>query len=300
MFAYGKSPTEKVGSYQMQTPLIPCALFIAQGVEGSLRGIIRFPVRLQANSYRPKSRKGKKMNTSINENNAAALNITESTTLGELISILNLGEKPNMIPTPKMLRETAGEPVATDDRIVVYKNGFAVYDNGSGRTVVWLPDCKSFTYIFVQPKESEVGIVPEKEKLPDGFLETQPWAIAVTVIGDHRVEANLMNRSGSRVGTRDFDFDDNGDKDGGAEKKVEESFRKEYTWKEGHLGENPLDKVIREEEQKEDLAKMTREQAEAFVLYYRDGYTQEEVAEILNISRSSVRNRLNYALKKIK
>ena len=94
--------------------------------------------------------------------------ITTETTLGELLAILNLGEKPHDTPTPKMLRETAGDPVAVSpdplgygDGCKVYANGYAVYDNGSGRTVVWLPDCTSFTYYFVKPKESEIGIVPE-------------------------------------------------------------------------------------------------------------------------------------------
>lgn len=237
------------------------------------------------------------------ENNTNPSNIpviTESTTLGELISILKLGEKPHDIPTPKMLRETAGEPVATEARIMVYKNGFAVYDNGSGRTVVWLPDCRSFTYVFVQPKESEVGIVPEKETLPDGFLEMQPWTIPVTLIGDHRVEANLMNRTGSRNGTIDFDFADNGDKDGDAEKKMEASYRKEYTWKDEQMGEDPMEIYIRIERRREMLADMTDKQREVFLLYYDCGFNQYEIAEKLKIDQTSVRDRLDGALKKVK
>ncbi len=226
--------------------------------------------------------------------------ITESITLGELISILNLGEKPKMIPTPKTLRETAGEPVAIKDRIVVYKNGFAVYDNGSGRTVVWLPDCKNFTYIFVQPKESEFGIVPEKETLQDGFLETQPWMIPVTLIGDHRVEENLMNRNGSRVGTRDFDFDDFGDKDGDAEEKIEAYYRKEYTWKDEHIGEDPMEIYLRKERRQEMLENMTDKQREVFLLYYDRGYNQREISDLLGIERFTAQKRLDGALKKVK
>ncbi len=224
--------------------------------------------------------------------------ITETTTLGELISILNLGEKPKIIPTSKMLRETAGEPVATEDRIKVYKNGFFVYDNGSGRTVVWLPDCLSFTYIFVQPKESEVGIVPEKEKLPDGFLETQPWMIPVTLIGDHRVEENLMNQSGSRVGTRDFDFDDNGDKDGDAEEKIEASYRKEYTWRDGHIGENPEDAFIRKERQQMILDVLDEREKQAFLLFFDRGWKQREIADVLGTSQQYVSKLIKQSVEK--
>ena len=45
----------------------------------------------------------------MNTNTINTVNhITENTTLGELLAILNLGDKPHETPTPKMLRETAG------------------------------------------------------------------------------------------------------------------------------------------------------------------------------------------------
>ena len=146
---------------------------------------------------------------------ASAFTVTDNTTLGELLAILNLGDKPHETPTPKMLRETAGAPIATEERCTVYANGYAVYDNGSGRTVVWLPSCTSFTYHFDALKESEKGgEVKETAELPEGLLVSLPWPVAVSLIGDHRVEANMMNRMGSRTGTKDYDSDDNGDKDG--------------------------------------------------------------------------------------
>ena len=247
------------------------------------------------------------MENIINANTNITPVITKDTTLRELLDVLNLGEKPRETPTPKYLRETAGDPIASvpdplgyGEGCLVYANGYAVYDNGSGRTVIWLPDCVSFTYYFVQPKESEIGIVPAKTTLPDGLLESQPWPIPVTLIGDHRVEENLMNRTGSRTGTTDFDSDDNGDKDGDAEAKREESYRKEYTWYNGHFGEDPLEFVLREERQREMLESMTDKQQEVFILYYREGYTQEQITKILNISRASVRERLAGSLAKVK
>ena len=233
--------------------------------------------------------------------------ITEATTLGELIGMLNLGEKPNDTPTPKKLRETAGDPIAVSrdplgygEGSKVYANGYAVYDNGSGRTVIWLPDCTSFTYFFVQPKDTEIGICPAKTTLPDGTLESQPWAIPVTLIGEHRIEANLMNRMGSRTGTTDFDSNDNGDKDGDAEVKVEESYRKEYTWRDGRFGEDPLEHVLREERKREMLGAMTDKQREVFVMYFQKGYTQQEIADIKMISQVAVKHLLDKAVARIK
>ncbi len=233
--------------------------------------------------------------------------ITDVTTLGELIGMLNLGEKPNDTPTPKKLRETAGEPIAVSkdplgygEGSKVYANGYAVYDNGSGRTVIWLPDCTSFTYFFVQPKETEVGICPAKTALPEGMLESQPWAIPVTLIGEHRIDANLMNRMGSRTGTTDFDSSDNGDKDGDAEAKVEESYQKEHTWHDGRFGEDPLDCLLREERQREMLESMTDKQREVFVMHYREGYTQQEMADIIGATQQAVDDRLSRALERVK
>ena len=64
-------------------------------------------------------------NVTVNVTNSAAeaatdmrttatpeINITENTTLGEMLKLLNLGEKPHEIPTPRKLRDNAGKPVA--------------------------------------------------------------------------------------------------------------------------------------------------------------------------------------------
>ena len=160
-------------------------------------------------------------NNAITPTDTNEINITENTTLGELLKLLNLGEKPHEIPTPKKLRENAGKPIAfypmsgsmpvENVECTVYSNGFAVYDNGSGRTVLWLPDCTSFTYVFTKPKASEGGMLPYKEEIPDEMLESLSWFMAVTLIGDHRVENNLMNRKSGRsmsVNYDAYDYDD--------------------------------------------------------------------------------------------
>lgn len=239
-----------------------------------------------------------------------SFSITENTTLGELLKLLNPGEKPHEIPTPKKLRENAGKPIAfypvpesasvENVECTVYSNGFAVYDNGSGRTVIWLPDCTSFTYVFTRPKASEDGKLPYKKHIPDEMLESLSWFMAVTLIGDHRVENNLMNRRGSRKGAKDYDTDDYGDKCGEAEKTVEEEYRDEFFWNEGRFGENPLDALIRGERNKEMLAAMTDKQREVFLLYYKDGYTQQQIADMLGIARTTVIHHLEGSVKKIK
>ena len=80
--------------------------------------------------------------------------ITEKTTLGELLTLLNLAEKSGRTPTPRELFETAGEPIAEFSDCTLFSNGFAIYQNITGRTVVWLPYCKNFTFYFpvLQPR----------------------------------------------------------------------------------------------------------------------------------------------------
>ena len=239
-----------------------------------------------------------------------SFSITENTTLGELLKLLNPGEKPHEIPTPKKLRENAGKPIAfypvpesasvENVECTVYSNGFAVYDNGSGRTVIWLPDCTSFTYVFTRPKASEDGKLPYKKHIPDEMLESLSWFMAVMLIGDHRVENNLMNRKSSRKGAKDYDTDDYGDKCGEAEEAVEEEYRDEFFWNEGRFGENPLDALIRKERDAAMLAAMTDKQREVFLLYYKEGYTQQQIADMLGCVVSMVNKHLKASLKRIK
>ena len=224
--------------------------------------------------------------------------ITEKTTLGELLEFLNIGEKPAETPKPKDLRETAGEPVAVEERCTVYRNGWAVYDNGSGRTVVWLPDCVSFTYRFDKPSYKRESYVSDRESLPEGLLESQPWPVAVTLVGDHRVEENLLNRTGSRQGTKayeDIGFDFN-------EKNafMNDSELERFFSQQGRYGEDPETTNIRKEMVHDILASLTHKQREAVILYYLYEYTQEEIGEILGISRDSVNDRLEGAEEKIK
>ena len=223
------------------------------------------------------------------------MTITEKTTLGELLTLLDLAEKSGKTPTPRELFETAGAPIAETNDCTLFRNGFAIYQNITGRTVVWLPYCKSFTFYFSKLRDAEKDTLRETYELPDGFLSTQPWILAVTLIGDHRIEANSMNRTGSRRDTTDLDSAVNGERALAAD-----PYRGAFTWYDGHIGEDPQVVVERRETREEMLADMTDKQREVFILYYRDCMTQDEIAEMLGIAKMSVNERLRYALAKAK
>ena len=215
-------------------------------------------------------------NMNIAQNAAALPVITDKTTLGELLAMLALGEKPP-VPTPRELFETLGTPIADMNDCILFSNGFAIYQNCTGRTVVWLPYCTSFTYYFNKLRDAEKDTLSENYELPEGFLETQPWVIAVTLIGDHRIERNSMNHTGSRKDTVDLASKDKGDKDGEMEEIIADPFRRAFNWYDGHMGENPQDAVERRETREEMLAAMTDKQREVFIMYYRDGMTQDQI-----------------------
>ena len=237
-------------------------------------------------------------NMNIAQNTTVLPEITAQTTLGELIAMLDLGEKPT-VPTPKALFEE-DTPIADINDCTLFRNGFAIYKNMTGRTVVWLPYCVSFTYYFNKLRDSEKDTLSETYELPEGFLKTQPWVIAVTLIGDHRIEANSMNRTGSRKDTVDLASKDNGDKDDSREEVIADPYRRAFNWYDGRMGENPQDAVERRETREEMLAAMTDKQREVFVMYYRDGMTQEEIAHYFEIDQTTVRDRLKASLKKIR
>lgn len=225
--------------------------------------------------------------------------ITNKTTLGEVLAALNLGEKPKT-PTPRVLFETAGEPIVDMKGCTLFRNGFAIYKNDSGRTVVWLPYCKKFTYHFDKLRDSEKDTLRETYELPEGYLETQPWVIAVTLIGDHRIESNSMNRTGSRKNTVDLASKDKGDKNGAMEEIIADPYRRAFNWYDGHMGENPLDAVERRETREEMLAAMTDKQREVFILFYREGMTQRAIVEVLGTSQQDIYQTIKLALKKAK
>ena len=229
------------------------------------------------------------------------MNITENTTMRELIDILGAVEKAAKTPTSKKLREEAGEPIAITLDCIVYANGYGVYENETGRTVMWIPNCVTFTYHFDKLRENEKTFMNETDTLPEGMLEGMPWFMALTLVGDHRIEANAMNRrQGSRKGSKDYRSQDDADKDGDVEEALDASYEKEYSWREERIGENPESIFIRKETRQEMLACMTDKQREVFTLYYQYGYTQQEIADKLGISKQSVNERLDGALKKVK
>ena len=220
--------------------------------------------------------------------------ITGAITLGELLNLLGPFPTRRKTPTVKQLQEEMGEPIAIAERSAVYANGYAVYENDIGRTVLWVPSCVSFTYRFNPLEETEKGKgIEETITFPAGFLETQPWPLAVMLIGEHRIEANMMNRTGSRDGTKDDGIPDETVED-------EDCYLEDFAWPDEQFGENPEIACLRKEALQRALGEMKPEERESFILYYKYGYKQREISEIVGVGRRAVGYRLSRAIEKAK
>ena len=223
--------------------------------------------------------------------------VTETTTLDELLAVLGTVEKAEKTPTAKALREKKREdgtveeskPLAESMGCKAYANGYAVYTNDTGTTVLWLPDCSSFTFQFDPLREKEKEYLAQRTTVDGDVLGNQPWFMAVLLRGDHQVEINSMNRQFDRKGAKKELWD---------EDETEE--KREERWNPGYHYENPETAYIRKETLREQLDKLTDKQREVFLLYHQYGYTQQEIAEMLGIAQQVVARKLSAANAKIR
>ncbi len=185
-------------------------------------------------------------------------------------------------PTPRQLRED-GQVVdvymADDYRITVYKNGFAVAQSGRRTTVVRVDECGAYTYDF-----DNTGLNGEEDALPhqldtDYFLNLE-WPIRLMLMADDQLEENSDSRERKWISKHPEIADDK-------------------NWMQG--GYSSFEDALLNQMEKEEMLKtMTDKQREAYLLYFKYGYTQEEIGQKFKISKESVKERLDGALKKMR
>ena len=232
-------------------------------------------------------------------NDTTNIIVTENTTLRELLEMIGAVGRAEKTPTARALREKKHEdgtveqiqPLAetADGNCKVYANGYAVYSNNTGTTVLWLADCCSFTYQFDGLKDKEKDYIAQRSTVGEDILGNQPWFMAVMLRGDHQVERNSMDRKGDRRGqNKNISLDYVTEEEEAAE------------WNPGYHFESPERALIRKEMLREQLGKLTDRQREVFLLYHQCGYTQAEIAEMLGITQKAVDFRLDAAERKVR
>lgn len=225
------------------------------------------------------------MNTNVTVTINSAV-ITPASSLNDLLQILGNVQKLEKKPTSKYLREQGGEPVAetADSSIRVYSCGYASYKNGSGVTVVFVPDCKLYTYEFDIHENGEMKDPTDRIKNSDEVDMTyELWTVAIALRGESQIERNAFDRKGDR-----------GENTGSQEEAEEKDNDRVRT----SSFPSPEGNYIFREEVKERLSKLTAKEQETIVWVHTYGYTHEEIADYLGIDRTTVTHRLASAEKK--
>ena len=203
-------------------------------------------------------------------------------TLRELMSQISTTRGIEKIPTAKKLRENS-EVVdvytAENYRITVYKSGFAVAQSGRHTTVVRADECGAYTYDFDNSwLNGEEDATPHQFDA-DYFLDLQ-WPIRLVMAADDQLEINQDSRE-----------------DGWISKHPE--IPDDKNWMLGGYSSFE-DALLNRMERDEMLKTMTEKQRQVFILYYKYGYTQEEIGKMKGVSQVAVNKHLLAALKKVK
>lgn len=174
-------------------------------------------------------------------------------------------------------------------RCEVFANGYAVYDNGARKTVLWVPNCGSVTYFFTKLRDNEKAYQSETDSVGEDALGPAPWYVALTIAGEDAIERNYAHPK-SEAASSDLE--------------VKEDWEQESAerWSAGAFFESPEEAYIRKEEAEEirkivDNLKATMRSV--VYLYYYYGYSQEEGAQKLGISQSAFSERLSRSKRKL-
>ena len=188
---------------------------------------------------------------------------------------------PKRRPGARQLRQgyprVAMIEIGKNARLEVFNNGYAVYDNGNRRVVLWAPDCGSATYYFTGLRDNEKEYLSQKEEIGLDILGDLPWYHALMIAGENRIEYN-MDHPKSKGNTSDFDL---------ADDVVPATH-----WAGACRFDNPEEAYLKKEAAEERKKALTDKQREVYVMYYEYEMPQRVIAGELGISHKAVGARL--------
>lgn len=171
-----------------------------------------------------------------------------------------------------------------DALLEVFNNGYAIYDNGNRKVVLWVPDCGSVTYYFTGLRDNEKEYLPQKDEISEDVLGQYPWYNALLIAGENRIEYN-MDHPKSKGNTSDFD--------------LEVEIKPATHWAGGARFENPEDAYLKKEAEEERRKALTEKQREVYVMRYELGMTLEEIAEECGVSHQAISKVLEKIKKRV-
>lgn len=192
---------------------------------------------------------------------------------------------PKRRPGARQLRQgyprVAMIEIGKNARLEVFNNGYAVYDNGNRRVVLWAPDCGSATYYFTGLRDNEKEYLSQKEEIGMDVLGDLPWYHALMIAGENRIEYN-MDHPKSKGNTSEFDV---GDDDAVPATHWAGACRFD-TPEEAYLKKEAAEEV------RKGVEKLKPKQRDAIQLCYFDELTQKNAAQRLKITQSNVNKRV--------
>ena len=188
---------------------------------------------------------------------------------------------------------------AGDGACEAYGNGYAVYDSGMRKTVVWLPEAGRAARNYSpacygepgrrreeeEPEETPEDPDPGEDRPDEEMMQKMPWYLAVVLAGEDALERNrARNRQDGCL--READAPEKaGGKRGGA------------AWP---YSRSPEEEYIRKETEEERAALLTERQKEVYELILEGGLSQREAAARLGVSQKAVACRLEGIVKKLR
>ena len=197
-------------------------------------------------------------------------------------------QKPKRRPGARQLRQgyprVAMIEIGKNARVEVFNNGYAIYDNGNRRVVLWAPDCGSAVYYFTGLRDNEKEYLSQKEEIGLDILGDLPWYHALMIAGENRIEYN-MDHPKSKGNTSDFDL---------ADDVVPATH-----WAGACRFDNPEEAYLKKEAAEERKKALTDKQKMTYEMYFEWELTMEEIAKADNVSIGTVQDRLYYIKQKL-
>lgn len=194
-------------------------------------------------------------------------------------------QKPKRRPGARQLRQgyprVAMIEIGKNARVEVFNNGYAIYDNGNRRVVLWAPDCGSATYYFTGLRDNEKEYLPQKEEIGLDILGELPWYHALMIAGENRIEYN-MDHPKSKGNTSDFDMED-------------DDVVPATHWVGAYHFESPEEAYLKKEAAEERKKALTEKQYEACVMCYEYEMTLRSIADQERVSSIAIYHRLKGA-----
>ena len=198
-------------------------------------------------------------------------------------------QKPKRRPGARQLRQgyprVAMIEIGKNARVEVFNNGYAIYDNGNRRVVLWAPDCGSAVYYFTGLRDNEKEYLSQKEEIGLDILGDLPWYHALMIAGENRIEYN-MDHPKSKGNTSDFDL-------------YETEERPATHWVGACHFDFPEEAYLKKEAAEERKKALTDKQKMTYEMYFEWELTMEEIAKADNVSIGTVQDRLYYIKQKL-